>query len=97
MDECLQVLERSAEFPSDEVLVTLVKVQRIADEAQKLLVRDVMGEAGAAPTHVFKKGMIHRLQTAREGISHSAWSNCEYSRETSPSIRGKVADAKRKT
>ena len=78
MDECLATLERSGESQSDEVLCTLIKLQLIADEAQKLLVRDVMGDLEGAPTYAFKKGMLHRLQEIRSSITTITASNCEY-------------------
>ncbi|KPM46071.1 hypothetical protein AK830_g500 [Neonectria ditissima] len=68
MDDCLKALERDREHPSDEVLVTFIKYQLVAEEAQKLLVRDVMGESSQTPTYVFKKGMMSRLQELREGL-----------------------------
>ncbi|KAK7420106.1 hypothetical protein QQX98_002969 [Neonectria punicea] len=62
MDDCLKALERDRESPSDEVLAAFIKYQLVAEEAQKLLVRDVMGESSQTPTYVFKKGMLARLQ-----------------------------------
>ncbi|KAJ3519886.1 hypothetical protein NM208_g13944 [Fusarium decemcellulare] len=69
MDDCLTVLERDREHPSDEVLVALVRYQLVADEAQKLLIRDVMGEASQAPTYVFRKSLLTKMQDIREGLS----------------------------
>ncbi|EEU43187.1 uncharacterized protein NECHADRAFT_46784 [Fusarium vanettenii 77-13-4] len=45
--------------------------QLVADEAQKLLVRDVMGESSQAPTYVFRRGLLNRLQEIRDGLSPS--------------------------
>lgn len=70
MDDCLKVLERDHEHPSDEVLVSFLKYQLVGEEAQKLLLRDVMGEGGQTPTYVFKKGLLSRLQEIRAGIPH---------------------------
>ncbi|KAF4468163.1 Zn(II)2Cys6 transcription factor [Fusarium albosuccineum] len=69
MDDCLTVLERDREHPSDEVLVALVRYQLVADEAQKLLIRDVMGEASQAPTYVFRKSLLTKMQDIHEGLS----------------------------
>ncbi|KAM5372836.1 hypothetical protein ACJZ2D_007293 [Fusarium nematophilum] len=69
MDECLTTLERDKEHPSDEVLVAFARYQLVADEAQKLLVRDVMGETSQAPTYVFRKSMLAKLQEIRDGMS----------------------------
>ncbi|KAK7420978.1 hypothetical protein QQZ08_010151 [Neonectria magnoliae] len=68
MDDCLKALERDRDSPSDEVLAAFIKYQLVAEEAQKLLVRDVMGESSQTPTYVFKKGMLARLQEIREGL-----------------------------
>ncbi|KAF4979890.1 hypothetical protein FZEAL_4001 [Fusarium zealandicum] len=69
MDECLTVLEREKEHPSDEVLSAFIRYQLVADEAQKLLVRDVMGEATQAPTYIFRKAMLAKLQEIHNGLS----------------------------
>ena len=71
MEDCLINLEREKEHPSDEVLVAFIRYQLVADEAQKLLVRDVMGESSQAPTYVFRKGLLNRLQEIRDGLSPS--------------------------
>ncbi|KAI5459808.1 hypothetical protein BGZ63DRAFT_258472 [Mariannaea sp. PMI_226] len=68
MEDCLKVLERDCEHPSDEILVTFVRYQQVAEEAQKLLLQDVMGETGQTPTHVFKKGMLAKIQEIQENI-----------------------------
>lgn len=71
MEDCLMTLEREKEHPSDEVLVAFVRYQLVSDEAQKLLVRDVTGESSQAPTYVFRKGLLNRLQEIRDGTSLS--------------------------
>ncbi|KAF7542206.1 hypothetical protein G7Z17_g11789 [Cylindrodendrum hubeiense] len=75
MDDCLKALERDQEHISDGVFVTLIKYQLVAEEAQKLLVRDVMGESSQTPTYVFKKGMLANLQEIRETLSPNLLSN----------------------
>lgn len=77
MDECLEVLEREKEFPHDETLVVLIKLQLVSEEAQKLLVRDVMGDNNQTPTYMFKRGMLARLDAIRDGIPSGAASNCK--------------------
>lgn len=76
MDECLQVLDREKEYPLDDVLVTLVKLQQVSEETQKLLVRDVMGETNQTPTYVYKKSLSNQLQAIRDGMPASIAANC---------------------
>lgn len=71
MDDCLKALERDRDHPSDEILVAFLKYQLVGEEAQKLLLRDVMGEGGQTPTYVFKKGMLSKLQEIRESMPHA--------------------------
>ncbi|KAG9498718.1 hypothetical protein J7337_009529 [Fusarium musae] len=68
MSDCLEALERDKLWPSDELLATFVRYQLVADEAQKLLVRDVMGESSSAPTYVFRKSLLAKLQAVRDGL-----------------------------
>ncbi|KAF4344954.1 Zn(II)2Cys6 transcription factor [Fusarium beomiforme] len=68
MSDCLDALERDKRYPSDDLLVAFVRYQLVADEAQKLLVRDVMGESSPAPTYVFRKTLLAKLQAVREGL-----------------------------
>ncbi|KAM0435975.1 hypothetical protein ACHAPT_002867 [Fusarium lateritium] len=75
MEDCLATLERDKEHPSDEVLVAFIRYQLVADEAQKLLVRDVMGESSQAPTYVFRRGLLVKLQEIRDGLSPSPTPN----------------------
>ncbi|KAF5678071.1 transcription factor [Fusarium heterosporum] len=67
MSDCLEALERDKLYPSDELLATFVRYQLVADEAQKLLVRDVMGETSPAPTYVFRNSLLGKLQAVRNG------------------------------
>lgn len=79
MDECLEVLEREKETPLDEVLVTLIKLQLVSEDTQKLLVRDVMGDTTSqTPTYVFRKGLMTRLQTIRDSMPAISASNCTF-------------------
>ena len=69
MSDCLDVLEKDKQYPSDELLVAFIRYQLVADEARKLLVRDVMGESSPAPTYVFRKSLLEKLQAVRDGLS----------------------------
>ncbi|KAH7002074.1 hypothetical protein EDB80DRAFT_867093 [Ilyonectria destructans] len=75
MEDCLKALERDREHPSDEVFVAFVKYQLVAEEAQKLLVRDVMGESSQTPTYIFKKGMLANLQDINDTLTPNLLSN----------------------
>ncbi|KND92192.1 hypothetical protein TOPH_03057 [Tolypocladium ophioglossoides CBS 100239] len=68
MDDCLAVLERDGEEPLDEVLVALVKIQLIGEEAHKLLRREVAGETGQGPTYIFKAGLQSRLNEIQQRL-----------------------------
>ncbi|KAK5988996.1 Transcription factor -like protein [Cladobotryum mycophilum] len=73
MQDCLEVLEREKEHPNDEILVTLVKLQLIGEEARKLLTRDMMTremikDGAQVPAYVFKKGLLDQLQALRQAL-----------------------------
>ncbi|KAF4988706.1 hypothetical protein FGRMN_9599 [Fusarium graminum] len=68
MSDCLEALERDKLYPSDELLATFVRYQLVADEAQKLVVRDVMGDTSPAPTYVFRNSLLGKLQAVRDGL-----------------------------
>ena len=77
MDDCLAVLEREREYPEDDILVAIIRMQLVSDEAQKLLNRDLMSDnKDQAPTFYFKKHMLERLQSIRAGFSPGVSSNC---------------------
>lgn len=78
MEDCLAVLEREMDHPSDAQLVFLVKIQLVAEEAQKLLVRDVIGDSSQAPTYVFKKGLLSQLQEIRGGLPPRLADSCKF-------------------
>ncbi|EQL00574.1 Zn(II)2Cys6 transcription factor [Ophiocordyceps sinensis CO18] len=75
MDSCLDVLERERECPRDEILVALVRIQLIAEEAQKLLRSDGNGHSSQGPTYIFKAGLLSRLGDLREGLPASLHSH----------------------
>ncbi|KAM0403632.1 hypothetical protein ACHAO7_000292 [Fusarium culmorum] len=68
MSDCLDVLEREKRYPSDELLTAFIRYQLVADEAQKLLVRDVMGDPSPPPTYIFRKSLLAKLQAVRDGL-----------------------------
>lgn len=61
MEESLEMIEQNPEVPSDDSLAVLVRLQRINDDVQELLVRDAMAETGGTPTWMFRKGLKERL------------------------------------
>ncbi|KAK0386169.1 hypothetical protein NLU13_6006 [Sarocladium strictum] len=65
MDECLEIFEQSPELPTDETLALLVRLQRINDEAQELLVKDAMADGRGTPTYMFRKGLRQRYNYVR--------------------------------
>ncbi|KAK2594141.1 hypothetical protein QQS21_008140 [Conoideocrella luteorostrata] len=64
MEECLQVLERQNEAKTDIVLVTMVRIQLIGEEVQKLT-REKPMDPGEIPAYIFKPGLISRLDDIR--------------------------------
>ena len=75
MEECVEVLEQSPEFPSDKILSVLVRLQKIDDEAQGLLVRDAMSDTSGTPTFMFRKGLKERLNTIRSSTRSEFFAN----------------------
>lgn len=66
MDECLDMLEESPEVLTDETLAVLVRLQRLNDEAQDLLIKDAMADGSTTPTYIFRKGLRERLNKIRQ-------------------------------
>ncbi|KAM4055196.1 RNase P, subunit Pop3 [Hirsutella rhossiliensis] len=75
MDDCLDVLEREREHPRDEILVALVRIQLVSEEAQKLLLREGNGDYRDGPTYIFKAGLLSRLNDLRQGLPASLHSH----------------------
>jgi hypothetical protein len=84
MDECLEIFEKSPEIPTDETLAVLVRLQRINDEAQELLVKDAMADVGGTPTWMFRKGMKERLDNVRNKTRPELTSNGKLDSRFSP-------------
>lgn len=74
MQESLELLENEKEYPADETLVALVKLQLVGEEARKLIVSDFVGrdfgrlDPDKAPTYVFKRNLLCQLQKIRETL-----------------------------
>ncbi|KAK3192199.1 hypothetical protein K4F52_001829 [Lecanicillium sp. MT-2017a] len=71
LDECLEMIERGEDQAPDQMLATLVKIQRIIDEAHRYLVYDLMPapKGGAkTPTYLHKPGLLERLKNVRKEI-----------------------------
>jgi len=66
MDESLDMLEETPEVLTDEMLAVLVRLQRLNDEAQDLLIKDAMAEGSTTPTYIFRKGLRERLNKIRQ-------------------------------
>lgn len=77
MDECLEELDRQKENPNDEVLVAMVKVQLIGEEAQNLLRRDKHKAVAQNPTYVLKPGLIGRLAQVGQQLPERLLKNRE--------------------
>ncbi|PHH84331.1 hypothetical protein CDD83_2107 [Cordyceps sp. RAO-2017] len=71
MDDCLDVLDHNREQPLDEVLVALIRIQRVGEEARKLLRSDVTRDFSQGPTYVFKASLLSRLDNIRHNLSDS--------------------------
>ncbi|PNP38337.1 hypothetical protein TGAMA5MH_09695 [Trichoderma gamsii] len=80
MQESLELLDSEKEYPSDETLVALVKLQLVGEEARKLIVSDFVGrdfgrlDPDKAPTYVFKRNLLYQLQKIRETLPPGAMS-----------------------
>ncbi|KAH0524453.1 hypothetical protein TsFJ059_006959 [Trichoderma semiorbis] len=74
MQESLEVLESEKEYPSDEILVAMVKLQLIGEEARNLLVCDFVGrdfgrvDPDKPPTYVYKRSLLLQLQKIRDTL-----------------------------
>ncbi|RFU74732.1 znii2cys6 transcription factor [Trichoderma arundinaceum] len=78
MQESLEIMESEKEYPSDETLVSLVKLQLVGEEARKLIVCDFVGrdfgrtDPDKPPTYVFKRSLLLQLQKIRETLPPGA-------------------------
>ncbi|EFY86162.1 hypothetical protein MAC_07827 [Metarhizium acridum CQMa 102] len=67
MDDSLAVLEHENEYPSDAVLATMVKIQLVGEEAQRLM-RSKINECSQNPTYILKPGLVSRLNDIRSQL-----------------------------
>lgn len=65
MEESLCLLQQEKENPQDEILVTLVRIQLVADKAYNLQ-RDE--EKNSAPTAFYVKSLQSQLNTVKQQI-----------------------------
>jgi hypothetical protein len=70
--EVLSVLGQQNEHTNDTILVTLVRLQIVCDEAHRVLLPDMTGEKSTAPSIIYKKGWEMRVQKIRQEMSHRA-------------------------
>ena len=77
--ECLDTLEQAEHHPSDNVLASFIRLQLVAEDANALLVRDLMGSHSedGVPTYVHKQRLLDRLKVVRERNSQAFSSHCK--------------------
>lgn len=73
MDDCLAILEREREHPGDELLVKLVQLQRVADEAHRMIIADAIAysDSNQAPSYVHRGSLFCKFKDIKESISHN--------------------------
>lgn len=84
MDDSLAVVERENEYSSDAVLVTMVKIQLVGEEVQKLMRRKI-NESNQNPTYIFKPGLVSRLNEIRSQLPDRLANNRAFSPQHPPS------------
>ncbi|GAB0142217.1 hypothetical protein EsHS_00002775 [Epichloe bromicola] len=67
MEECLDVLQRENEVASDAVLVTMVKIQLVGEEVQRLT-REKPMDSVENPAYILKPGLVSRLHDIRSKL-----------------------------
>lgn len=83
MDDSLSVVERENEYSSDAVLVTMVKIQLVGEEVQKLMRRKI-NEGNQNPTYIFKPGLVSRLNEIRSQLPDRLANNRAFSPQHPP-------------
>ncbi|KAM0664172.1 hypothetical protein ACQRIU_006755 [Beauveria bassiana] len=70
MDESLSILERGDDQHLDAMLATIIKIQRICDEAHRLLMQDLLPNAPEKdiPTYLYKPSLLERLNTIQANL-----------------------------
>ncbi|KIN06912.1 hypothetical protein OIDMADRAFT_150163 [Oidiodendron maius Zn] len=76
LDECLRLLEEKKEYPTDEVLVYLVRVQLICNKGSALTWNHVLGDTElGAPTDLYVKTLKSQLDSLECSIPQTLKSN----------------------
>jgi hypothetical protein len=78
MMESLEVLADTKEYPGDEILAVLVRTQLVGEEAQKLMLREVIQDSKEMPVHVYRASLENQLQAVRDTVRSNIDSDCEY-------------------
>ncbi|OAA71309.1 hypothetical protein ISF_01860 [Cordyceps fumosorosea ARSEF 2679] len=70
MDESLSILERGDDQHLDAMLATVIKIQKVCDEAHRLLMQDLLPNAPAKdiPSYLYKPSLLERLNTIRANL-----------------------------
>lgn len=79
MDESLSVLERGDDQHLDTMLATVIKIQKICDEAHKLLMADLLPNAPEKqeiPSYLYKPSLLERLNTIKSNLPPRFATNC---------------------
>ncbi|OAA37907.1 hypothetical protein NOR_06984 [Metarhizium rileyi] len=74
MEDCLTTLDKGNEYPSDAILVAMVKIQLVGEEVQKLM-RSKLSESNQNPTYIFKSGLLSRLNEVRNQLADHLCNN----------------------
>lgn len=81
LEHCLKSLERAEEYIGDGILAAFVRIQQISDEANKLLVQDLLWsgpEAGQTPTYLHKARLLDALHAERQKGTKKFALSCEF-------------------
>jgi hypothetical protein len=80
LDECLRHLEEKQEYPTDDLLVCLVRVQLICNKGSALTWNDVLGNTEmGVPTDLYVKTLKTQLDNLERSIPGELKSNGIYS------------------
>lgn len=68
LDECLHLLEEKKDYPTDDLLVHLVRVQLICNKASSLTWNDAVGDAEAG---ILTDLYVKTLKSQLDNLVHS--------------------------
>jgi hypothetical protein len=75
-DECLNVLEEKKEYPTDNLLVHLVRLQLICNKGSALTLNDALGDADVGvPTDLYVKTLKSQLDNLKHSVYPELASN----------------------